>query len=177
MMMPPLPGFHDIGSDQILTADLAIYTRMVSLTRDVVCVRSDGTMPLSDALKEATSHPMVTCLLQPRPMAAQGSDKESSQAKSPVQKNQGPYDTKGKGKTGSKRGKAETRGKGKGTRTPCPAALVGLNLVNAEGKRLCFEYNLPHGCKLSVSSNGCEKGMHQCCGCLAVGHGSAVCPR
>ena len=143
MLLQPPAGFQEISSDQILTADKAIWARMTSLTRDGICIKPDGTRPLKQALQEAKNHPMVACLLQPRPKTSQGSSARSG--KGPKGKGRdSPYGGKGKegkGKDGIGKGKSKARS----SRTPCPAPLIGMKLANPDGKRLCFDYNLAHG--------------------------------
>ena len=52
-----------------------------------------------------------------------------------------------------------------------PAALRGQNHVTTSGDRICYDYNLAHGCNLANAGAQCPKGMHVCTKCYGA-HGS-----
>ena len=82
---------------------------------------------------------------------------------------------KGKGK-GGKGGKGKGKGKGDSGRN-VPAELKGLSGTR-KGVRLCFSFNLAHGCSLECKDvNGiptCARGAHLCMRCGGL-HSAATC--
>ena len=59
-----------------------------------------------------------------------------------------------------------------------PAGLEGGAPGNRNNQPICFDHNLPHGCKLPVTKGRCRKGMHICCmkNCLQSSHTFQTCP-
>ena len=186
---PAPPDFMSIDVLQVLNADRAIWSKMAEYTTAGISLRPDGTYPLLDALKQARIHPMVSCLLQPLPMGsrsrAKGNDRERS---GPYQEEKRGDDRKGGGKgKGNKGGKSSSGKGGKGGKSKgaskafvrMPMPLIGYKSHATNGKKICFDFNLPHGCKLEVSGqdHSCASGVHECAGCLSSGHGLQQCTK
>ena len=115
---------------------------------------------------------MCYTLLQPLPNSSSASVKRTSdashdrpEAKVPRPKN------KGKGKSKGQHG-------GGSLTIKMPAGLEGGAPGNRNNQPICFDHNLPHGCKLPVTKGRCRKGMHICCmkNCFWSNHTCQTCP-
>ena len=71
------------------------------------------------------------------------------------------FDKPGKGerKGGSKGGSKSTKGLKKERRN-VPKELIGMSSV-ADGKPVCYDYNMKHGCSTTGESR-CDEGEHRC---------------
>ena len=67
----------------------------------------------------------------------------------------------------------KVKGKGKGK---MPRELLGLNQNAASGERICYNYNLKHGCKFAKPGQSCKKGKHICMKCQGQ-HSQLACKR
>ena len=64
-----------------------------------------------------------------------------------------------------------------GDREPAkiPDELKGLKLKTAEGKPMCWHFNLSKGCNNQTKGGRCKFGFHTCMRCLKPKHGAAAC--
>ena len=156
-----IPGNSNVSVTQVLRADRAVFLHLAenltSLKRTL-----DGELPLEKELPIALMRPTVSFHLLP--LAAAASSKPSPKAnpnnankrkaedppKPPLPKQS---KTKGKGKGKSKR-------KGRGPNVP--KDLVGKALETADGRRICWPYNMASGCADAPPGGQCQRGAHVC---------------
>ena len=64
-----------------------------------------------------------------------------------------------------------------GDREPAkiPDELKGLKMKTAEGKPMCWHFNLSKGCNNQTKGGRCKFGYHTCMRCLKPKHGAAAC--
>ena len=56
-----------------------------------------------------------------------------------------------------------------------PDELKGLKLRTADGKPMCWHFNLSKGCNNQIKNGRCKFGFHTCMRCLKPKHGAAAC--
>jgi len=170
-----LPGYNSISFAQIRAADKEIFARLADKTRCGFSGLGDPLaqtpiLPLDDLWPRVMVEPRVVALLLPLASSApkqapqqaatkRGGD-ELERLKEEVKKlrQQG----KGVGKNGKDKGK---KGKGsnakKEKRGPrVPEELRGM-ATQWEGKPICYNYNLAHGCS-EKGVTKCNRGLHNC---------------
>ena len=136
-------------------------------------VDSAGQYPLDKALLELYNAPEVVFHMLPTPggptKRARSPDVEIVK---PAAKATPKGGTRASPKKNAKRTKVE--------RTKVPEALKGFSGVNKDKLRVCYNYNLPHGCANSTHEKDghlrCVKGCHECIKCGGR-HGWQQCTR
>ena len=168
----PPAGYVSPGLDQFLLADRELW-RLVSEQVQHKFAQTGGSSQVDAALQSACTAPSVVFHLFPLPRPPPPPKRTWDQ----MQDKGG-----GKGPKGGRKGGRGFGGKGpekKGARSASnvPAALKGLSGTR-EGIRLCFNFNLAHGCTLEckdVNNNPtCARGAHLCMKCGGK-HSAAVC--
>ena len=158
------PGYSNTTVTQVLRADRAAFLHLAealtSLKRD-----SNGNLPLEVELPKVIVRPSVSFHLLPlastTPKASavpkhapsNPNKRKHEDSPRPVQKGSS-NNRKGKGK-----GKAKTK-KGRGPNVP--RDLVGKSLETADGRRICWPYNLSTGCTDATPGGQCSRGVHVC---------------
>lgn len=136
----PPPNFSKPTMEQILRADrqawIKLAERVTSLKRSVT-----GDLPLDTELQNLESDSSINFHLLPMPVG------KTKQPK-PPKPDKPPKGGKGKGK-----GKA-------------PKELLGLHHNTDEGERVCFNFNMKHGCKYAKPGSSCKRGKHVCMKCF-----------
>ena len=139
MAMSPPPGYSKPTLEQILRADRAGWVRLAEKLQSVK--RTDaGDLPLDDAFDSLQTDAAINFHLLPLPAGRVKPDKVIK----PPKKVKG-----GKG-----------QGKGK-----MPKDLVGMVPNMANGDRICYNFNLKHGCKFAKVGQSCKRGRHVCIKC------------
>ena len=161
-------GYNGISMQQIINADRKLFVKLAEGTRSGIQTTASG-RPLDAIFKTTTEHPDVLHLLQPLPNGGTKRSNESGTEK-PEPKMPRPKN-KGKGKSKGQQGSGSLTIK-------MPAGLEGGAPGNRNNQPVCFDYNLPHGCKLPVSKGRCRKGLHVCCmkNCFQANHTFQTCP-
>ena len=114
----------------------SLAERVTSLKRSVT-----GDLPLDTELQNLESDSSINFHLLPMPVG------KTKQPK-PPKPDKPPKGGKGKGK-----GKA-------------PKELLGLHHNTDEGERVCFNFNMKHGCKYAKPGSSCKRGKHVCMKCF-----------
>jgi hypothetical protein len=170
-------GFKGPTIEAVLRADKELWTRVADEVRSELRPDGDGKLPVDKALDKLYMSPSVLFHLLPLPTtAAAGPPKRKVQeAEAETQK---PEPT---GKGGGTTGKGNKNRQGKRARmgkTNLPAGLHGYSGWNKQRQRICYNYNMAHGCSNTVSKEGghdkCSRGMHQCIKCHGK-HGLQQC--
>lgn len=184
----PLEHYKQVGIQQLYNADKAIFVRMAEKCRAGIIPTPAGVWPLDAAMKEAMLEPRLVMLLSPLPAGA-GPAKPALVIPGPtgalVPFNTGPMPPTPGSKRQIKLGKKRARsaaaafvppapaptgtprpGKGSGKGIRMPAGLEGMVSRTADGKPICWGFNLG---TCSAAGDSCGKGMHVCCapGCGA----------
>ena len=145
MSHSPPPGYVKPTIEQVLRADRAGWVRMAeklnTIQRD-----ETGNLPLDQAFDDLQSDNTVTFHLLPLPGKAKpGGSVDDHDKDKPPKKDKKVKKIKGKGKM--------------------PKDLVGMNPNGPGGERLCYNYNLKHGCKFAKAGQSCKRGKHLCMKC------------
>ena len=144
-------GFRGPDIQAVLRADQELWTRCADRCRAELRVRADGKLPLDEAALELHTSPSVIFHLLPLP----GRVAKRSRSKSAPKKKK------------EKKEKKERKSDPK--RTKLPENLKGFSGVNKSKQRICYNYNLAHGCTLETQTDKniakCQRGVHQCIKC------------
>ena len=158
----PPPGFKGPTIESILRADKELWTRVADKVRSNLRPDKDDKLPVDLALMELyNSAPVVFHLLPlpggggtSAPVKRKTPDDEQPKTAQPKKENPGP----------SRKGKRNRQGK-----TSLPKGLHGYSGWNKQKQRICYNFNMAHGCTNSVSKDGnvdkCNRGTHQCIKC------------
>ena len=169
------PGFRapDIGA--VLRADRELWMKAFELCKSNIRVDANGTYPLDAALLKLHTSPEVVFHLLPTPGSAptkrqRSPDKAAVSPSRPAPKKTPKPNPRPKNK----------RGGNNNNRVKVPEALKGFSGMNNDNLRVCYNYNLPHGCSNSTHEKDghtrCVKGCHECIKCGGR-HSMQSCPK
>ena len=154
----PPPGYRATDIAAVLRADKELWTRASELCRSNMRPTNTGELPIDKAIKELYLSASVVFHLLPLPSgraAKRGHDSSPSVD---------PHREKKK-----KKKKAKKESPPDKIRTRVPDALRGFTGVNSKKQRVCFDFNLMHGCsnntELDNKTPKCKKGLHECIKC------------
>ena len=163
----PPANFSRVTLAQLIAADKALWT---ILARDGTSVKPDakGDRPLDAAFAKLMCDPRVTMHMLSMPHRA-----PASATTTPV--TQATSGTPGN--AGVRPNKKARPGKHNRTSPTPPEELKSCYHSTADGKPICWAYNLSNGCGLSASGQPprCTKGVHMCAFCRRVGHSFQNC--
>lgn len=145
----PPPGYSKPTIEQLLRADRAAWIRLAETCSSVKRTGA-GVLPLNDGFDNLQNDSTVNFHLLPLPQS--GTKKV---ADPPIKKIK------------------KVKGKGNGK---MPRELLGLNQSTASGDRICYNYNLKHGCKYAKPGQSCKKGKHICMKCQGQ-HSQLACKK
>ena len=157
MMRTPPPGFKAPDISAVLRADKELWMRAFDKCKSSIKPDASGAYPVGEALLEFQHSPQVVFHLLPTPEAkgVKRSQKDSSEddVVAPVKKDK----------------KKKKQQKKTNERVKVPDALRGFSGVNKNKMRVCYNFNLPHGCSNSTHDKDghtrCVKGCHECIKC------------
>jgi len=164
MQEDPPPGYTQVSVTQILRADRAVFLHLAenltTLKRNV-----DGDLPFEKELMIALARPNVSFHLlplaasapsrpTPKPNANNANKRKHEDPPKPA-----PAQPKSNARTKGK-GKGKTKRKGRGPNVP--KELVGKALETAEGRRICWPFNMQSGCQDASPGGYCQRGAHVC---------------
>ena len=172
MMLTPLPGYAKVSATQALRADVVAFKVLGSLTRKGIKRNASGERPCDLVFDQVLASAEFLAALAPLP-ATGGSKRAASPPRLPptgeaklskAEKKRRKKEKEKKGKaanaavpaTGVRSGETQ---RGPGPRLP--AGLVGKCGKTADGRRICFGYNLGT-CQGANDGEKCEKGWHLC---------------
>jgi len=169
----PPPNFKapDIGA--VLRADKELWMKAFDRCKSNIRVDTAGQYPLDKALLDLYNAPEVVFHLLPTPGGSTKRPRSpDADAVKPAAKAAPKAGNHGAPKRAPKKPKVE--------RTKVPEALKGFSGVNKDKLRICYNYNLPHGCANSTHEKDghtrCVKGCHECIKCGGR-HGWQQCPK
>ena len=149
--------------ESIMRADKELWMRVADVCRGSLRRTADGKLPVDEAMKSECHHAAVLFHLLPMPVHDGGKarvHKRKREASSSAGSEDPPLDKKLKDKKRKKQRKEDKKG-------PVPNALKGYSGKTGKGEKICFNYNLHHGCKLKAAGNPCKcsRGLHVCIKC------------
>ena len=141
-----VPGFHRVALDQLHRADKEVWAFMAERTRDGLMPDAAGARPLDDLLPQALLDPTVRMMLLPLPGAqnkrrADDNEPPSTKASKRAKKKARQEAAQTSAPRGPPPRNPKGDGKGQGKTRSMPGGLLG-NSKTAEGKSICFGYNL-----------------------------------
>eukprot|EP00435_Cladocopium_sp_Y103_P074393 s19_g48.t1 len=166
MTRDPPPGFRGPDMSAILRADRELWMRAFDKCKSELKVDQRGRFPLDVALLELYTSPEVVFHLLPTPGAPvkKRSRSESEPKNKKTKASESKQDVKADDSNPNRRTTKKTQ-----NQVMVPKSLKGFSGLNAKKMRICYNYNLPHGCSNSTHSKDgqtrCVKGVHQCIKC------------
>ena len=155
----PPPGFARVTLQQLVAADKAMWTISA---RDIASVKPDitGKRPLDEAIERLMHDPRITMYMLALPT-------RSPAAVAAVPKSSGSTHAAG---TIQPKKKARPSKRNRTQPTP-PEELKTCYQQTADGKPICWAYNLQNGCTLEATGQPpkCRKGAHICAYCRKAG--------
>ena len=137
----PPPNFTKPTMEQILRADRQAWVKLAE--RVTTMKRSAaGDLPMDEELLKLESDSSISFHLLPMPAGKTKPLKPPKPDKPPKG---------GKGKSG--KGKA-------------PKELLGMHHNTDGGDRICFNFNMKHGCRYAKPGSACKRGKHVCMKCF-----------
>eukprot|EP00435_Cladocopium_sp_Y103_P026326 s2092_g6.t1 len=157
------PGFRSPDLAAVLRADRELWMKAFEKCKSNIRVDSTGKYPLGTALLELHTSPEVVFHLLPTPGHAPAKRARSPEA-SPDHSSNAV-----KPKAAAKPNPKNKNKRPKNDRVKVPDALKGYSGLNSDKLRVCYNYNLPHGCSNSTHEKDghtrCVKGCHECIKC------------
>jgi hypothetical protein len=177
-------GFARVSQDQLMRADRDFFRRLQELTRGGIRPSMDGSRPIDGLMQGVLDSAAVQMLLLPLrgggggpKLYAEGENGQPGEGKSRRAKKNAKRkatEMEKKNQTTSQRdkgGKGEKKGDRNKDSPTMPRALLGNSSKTADGRNICFSFNLPGGCSEKIARGGkCHRGLHVCCkpGCAAA---------
>eukprot|EP00435_Cladocopium_sp_Y103_P073966 s20_g46.t1 len=163
MTRDPPPGFRGPDMSAILRADRELWMRAFDKCKSDLKVDADGQFPLDKALSSLYTSPEVVFHLLPTPG---GTSRKRSRSKTPPRQPKKPQNESGAKPEPKNKPDKNKRQQG---RVMVPQNLKGFSGMNPKKMRICYNYNLPHGCSNTTHTKDgytrCVKGVHQCIKC------------
>ena len=167
LMRTPPPGFKGADIGAVLRADKELWMRAFELCKSNLKVDENGKHPLDDALLGLYTSPEVVFHLLPVPQSSSSTKK--SEKSEPADRSRSPRRSNPP-KQNKPPKKPFNKNKGQDKRVKVPTALSGHSGTNGQGQRICYNFNLKHGCSNSTHTKDgqlrCVKGNHQCIKCF-----------
>eukprot|EP00435_Cladocopium_sp_Y103_P014634 s3000_g3.t1 len=159
----PLDGFRKISMAQLAAADREIFLKLSEKTRAGLPLGPNGELPLDQYIDGVLELPSVMWLLMPKPKTVAA---ERPAVATPVPKAEPKKPAQPDKKLQPKNGKFD-KGRGRRGKAPMPAQLRGGTPIDAEGRSICYGFNLG-----TCHEKSCKRGRHVCCkpGCFASNH-------
>ena len=160
LIQEPPHAASSLGLTQILKADREIFTLMAPEYSGSLIADKGKAPPLDDIFTCSMHDPRVNVRLiaMPRIHLLKGTKRENEQT------------------AGGPRGQPPKKPRFN-DREPAkiPEELKGLKLRTADGKPMCWHFNLSKGCNNQIKNGRCKCGFHTCMRCLKPKHGAAAC--
>ena len=158
------PGFKGPDMAAMVRADRELWMRAFDKCKSDLKVNQQGKLPFDVAMLELYTSPQVVFHLLPTPGGMTRKRSRSKSAPKPTKPKPGnPSATKTSPK-------ADKKDKRRQNRVLVPKTLEGYSGMNSKKMRICYNFNLPHGCSNSTHTKEgqlrCVKGVHQCIKCF-----------
>ena len=165
MTKAPPGGFRAPDIAAVLRADKELWMKAFERCKSSIRMDPSGKLPMDVALIDLYNSPEVVFHLLPVP-AATGTKRPRSP--------DSPTGTRTKADPPNPKGKPAAKPKNKNKkrtsdRVKVPDSLKGFSGMNKDNLRICYNYNLPHGCSNGTHEKDghtrCVKGCHECIKC------------
>ena len=170
----PPPGYAAVSIEQLLQADVEMFTMLANDCRQGLSVDGNGVMPVEAAIIKNMFAPQITYAILPLPTSKghskkrPGSDDDDRTSKRPRKDkghgkgNQAPS---GKGSKSPGKGISKAQAKTKAAETFATMPDLKGMWSSVRGNPLCARYQLGTCPEESFVAKGdkCSKGMHACC--------------
>ena len=160
---PPPPGYKAASVEAILRADRELWTRIADHVRSDLRADKNGDLPVDLALGQLHTSASVVFHLLPLPQRQSDTGGGGTKRKAEDDGDVAPKKTP-QPKPSPKRKQRNRQG-----RTSLPAGLHGYSGWNKQKQRICYNFNMAHGCTNKVTKENnfdkCNRGMHQCIKC------------
>ena len=157
---PPPPGYKAASIEAILRADREPWTRVADKVRSDLRADRNGDLPVDLALLELYMSPSVAFHLLPLP---------AGQSTAAAVKRKAPEEDDGPPKKPQPKPSPKKKNRNRAGRSSLPAGLHGYSGWNKQKQRICYNYNMAHGCANKVTKENnmdkCNRGFHQCIKC------------
>lgn len=157
----PPPGYSRVTLQQLVRADKELWTL---LARDITSVKptNTGERPLDKAIENLCTDPRVTMHL----LGDSNKRSHSTTAASSSKQN-----------ASSAKKQKKRPGKSERVKPTPPEELKDCYQSTADGRPICWAFNLAGGCALRAGGNppACSKGCHVCAFCRKTGHSYQNC--
>ena len=156
---PPPPGYKAASVEAVLRADRELWTRIADQVRSELRADKNGELPIDLAMEQLHTSASVVFHLLPLPHAGGGGVKRKADDESEAAPK----------KTAQPKPSPKRKPRNRQGRTNLPAGLHGYSGWNKQKQRICYNFNMAHGCANKVTKDNnfdkCNRGMHQCIKC------------
>ena len=152
---PVPPGFQGPNIQSVLRADYELWLLVSDSCRASLKRNAAGDLPMNEAMRQHYSSAQVVFH-----MLATPGGKRSTRDDADLSSD----DRRGKKRKHEKKKKKQEEDVVKKRQPTVPEALKGNSGTDDKGRRICFNYNMAHGCKLTAKGTPakCPRGLHLC---------------
>ena len=163
----PPGGFKSPDIALVLRADKELWMKAFERCKSSIRMEPSGRLPMDVALLELYNAPEVVFHLLPTPAATGTKRQRSPESPNVRQKKSAEDPVPPRAKPAAK---AKNKNKRRNSdRVKVPDSLKGFSGMNKDNMRVCYNYNLPHGCSNGTHEKDghtrCVKGCHECIKC------------
>jgi hypothetical protein len=173
----PPPGYAPVSIEQVLQADLELWTLLSDECRNGISLTTAGVLPVEQAIIRLMHSPQITYAMLPLP-TGRGAKAQNGKRKKEAEDDDRPDKRSRTDKGAGKGGQKGTMGRGKGdgklsrTQVSKKAADIFESIPDLKGmwstvrgKPLCARYQLGTCPEEPIVRPGdtCTKGLHACC--------------
>ena len=165
MTRAPPGGFRAPDIAAVLRADKELWLKAFERCKSSIRMEPSGKLPMDGALLDLYNSPEVVFHLLPTPAAAGTKRPRSPDSPAGARTKADPPQPKGKPAA-----KPKNKNKKRASdRVKVPDTLKGYSGMSKDNLRICYNYDLPHGCSNGTHEKDgrtrCVKGCHECIKC------------
>ena len=152
---PVPPGFQGPNIQSVLRADYELWLLVSDTCRASLKRNAAGELPMNEAMLQHYSSAQVVFHMLATPTGRKNPREDHDMSSD---------DRRGKKRKREKKGKKQDEEVVRKRQPTVPEALKGNTGTDEKGRRICFNYNLAHGCKLTAKGTPlkCPRGLHVC---------------
>ena len=170
----PPPGYAVVSIEQLLQADIEMFTMLANDCRQGLAVDGAGVMPVEAALIKNMFAPQITYAILPLPtskgnpkkrLISDDDDRTGKRSRKDKGQGKGNQVASGKGSKSSAKGISKAQAKTKAAETFATMPDLKGMWSSVRGNPLCARYQLGTCPEEAFVAKGdrCSKGMHACC--------------
>ena len=165
MTRAPPGGFRAPDNAAVLRADKELWMKAFERCKSSIRMEPSGKLPMDGALLDLYNSPEVVFHLLPTSAAAGTKRPRSPDSPAGARTKADPPQPKGKPAAKPK----NKNNKRASDRVKVPDTLKGYSGMSKDNLRICYNYDLPHGCSNGTHEKDgrtrCVKGCHECIKC------------